>query len=113
MQTSHICDVIKIYKFWQVTIFDDVFGANVLMLMVVIFTIFGEADCGKALRIEGAVVAVTQIAVGTEDELGSKLPEIISFTHRVDVARKFARSRIIFTAGVLDAAHIGLSGRRG
>ena len=45
--------------------------------MVEIFTIFGEADGGKALFIEGAVVAATQVAITAEDQLGSKLPKII------------------------------------
>src|SRR5579864_6527423 len=89
VQTSYICNVIKIYKFRQVTIFDAVFRANVLMLMVVIFTIFRETDCGKALLIESAMVAATQVAVTAEGQLGSKCPKIIAFTYGMNVAGQF------------------------
>ena len=68
------------------------------MLMVKVFAVFGKADCGKALFIEGAVVAAAQVAITTEDQLGSKGPKIISFANGMDVARQFARGGIIFSA---------------
>src|SRR5258708_9000956 len=78
--------------------------------MVVIFTIFGEANGGKTLLIESAVVAAPQIAVATEDQLGSKRPKIIAFGHGMDIARQFAGGRIIFAAQVAYAADVRLRG---
>ena len=68
------------------------------MLMVKVFAVFGKADCSKALFIEGAVVAAAQVAITTEDQLGSKRSEIISFSHGMDVAGQFAGGGIAFSA---------------
>src|SRR5947207_1373038 len=83
------------------------------MLVVVIFTIFGETDGGKALLVEGAVVTAPQVTITAEDQLGSKCPKIIVFTHRVNVAGQFARGRIIFAAHGAYAAQVSFTGGRG
>src|ERR1051326_8442018 len=90
IQPRHICYIVKIYKFRQVTIFDAVFCPHVLVLMVVIFAIFGKADSGEALLIESAVVTAAQVAVTTEDQLGTKGPKIIGFTDGMNITRQLS-----------------------
>src|SRR6267378_7847954 len=67
VQTRHFGYVIEIHELWQVAVFDAVFGADVLVLVVVIFTEFRKSHGGKALLIERIVVASAQKPVDTKD----------------------------------------------
>ena len=58
-------DVVEVVELQQVTILDTIFGANILMLMVVVFPPLREANRSKALFVERTVVAATSIAIQT------------------------------------------------
>src|SRR5271157_2877112 len=67
VQPGHVGGVVEIYKLRQVTIFDAVLGANVLVLMVVILAEFCEAHRSVSLLVEGEMIAAAQVAVAPED----------------------------------------------
>ena len=66
VQARHIRHVIEVDELGQVAIFDAIFGAHVLMLMVVIFAVFSKPDRCEAVLVERCVIAAAQVAVGPE-----------------------------------------------
>src|SRR5215469_7958383 len=81
---------------------------HILVLMVEVFAPFGKAHGGKAFAIEGAMVAATQITVGSGDEkgleCGSSARREVRLGHAIDGARKLAGRRVVFKAERADAA---------
>src|ERR1022692_710322 len=104
--------VVEVEKFRQVSIFDAVFGSDVLMLMVEVFAEFGEAHGGETLLIERRVVASTQEAVEPEDEKRFH-SGIVGAPDVSDVAGKFAGSRVVFTAELSNALDFSVACSRG
>src|SRR5213594_621461 len=66
IQTGHIRHVIEVDELGQIAIFDAIFGAHVLMLVVVIFAEFGKSDRREAVLVERRVIASAQIAIRPE-----------------------------------------------
>src|SRR5208283_1727355 len=90
VQSRDVRHIVEVHKLRQVSIYDAVLGSNVLMLMVIIFTEFGEAHGGEALLIERVVVASTQEPVQPEDQ--KRLHSgIVRAPDVGDVAGKLAR----------------------
>ena len=96
VQASDVCNVAGVDKLEQITVFDSVFGAHSLVLMVEVLAPFGEANGRETLAVEAAVVATAQIAVvaqshdGTEgrqqvDKAGASVPR--SGRRRVQLSR--------------------------
>ena len=84
---------------------------DVLMLVVVVFAPLGEADGGKALAVEGAVVAAAQVAVGPGDkECGKRMRRTaareVSAGGVGDGAGQFAAGRVVLFAQRADAARL-------
>ena len=63
--------------------------------MVVVLAILREADAGKSLLVEGAVISTTQVAIQPEDERGLELRREFAGCLR-DVPCYLPRRRIAF-----------------
>src|SRR5215813_8389931 len=77
VETGHVGHVVVIHKLGQITKFDAVFRAWVLVLVVKIFAVLGKADRGKALVVERGMVAAAQVAVAAEDQQRAELAEVV------------------------------------
>src|SRR5437870_9175721 len=66
IQTGHIRHVIEVDELGQIAVFDAIFGAHVLMLVVIIFAVFGKLDRCEAVLVERCVIASAKLAVGPE-----------------------------------------------
>src|SRR5579864_1592288 len=99
VQARHGRGVFEIHELRQVPVFDAIFGANVLVLMVEVFPVLGKADGGESLLVKGVMVATPQVTVETENQqrLDSGIVGAADFG---DVAREFAGTRIALAAQV-------------
>src|SRR5579872_1914946 len=102
-------DVIEIDELGQIAVFDAVFSADILMLVMKILAILREAHRGQSLLIEGIMIAAAQVAIQAEDEQ-SLDAGLIRAVHIRDVARQLPRSRIVLAAQRANAADILISG---
>src|SRR5262249_28460082 len=113
VETGHVGHVVVIHKLGQITKFDAVFRAWVLVLVVKIFAVLGKADRGKALVVERGMVAAAQVAVAAEDQQRAELAEVVGRADFLYVAGQFARRRIVLAPGGADTPQIRLGGARG
>src|SRR3984885_1182239 len=63
VEASNVGSVGRVDEVDEIPVLHSIFDAYVLMLMIKIFSPFGQADGSKAFLIEGSVVATTQKAV--------------------------------------------------
>ena len=89
VRARDVRDVSEVNEFEHVAIFDAILGADVLMLVIEVLAIFGEAHACESLFIEGRMVASAQKAVAAEDERGLKLLKVF-FRRAANVAREFS-----------------------
>src|ERR1019366_9496024 len=100
-------------EFWQVTVFDAVLGAHVLVLMVVVLAKFGKPHRRESLLVEREVIAAAQVTIVPEDQRGAESGgrQILLGDGR-DIARQLPRRAVALTAQRTTQVQL-LFGRRG
>src|SRR5262249_22757156 len=65
IQPRNICHVSEINEFGKISILYSVFGAHVLMLMLIIFVGLSKAHGGKTPLKKGLMIAATSVSIAT------------------------------------------------
>ena len=87
----------------------SILGAHILVLMVVVFAKFGEADGGVSLLVERVVIAPAQVAIQAKDQHWLDAG-IIGAADLGDVAGELPGCGIVLAPKVTDLAHFGVGG---
>src|SRR5271166_5818923 len=68
IQARHVRGVVVIQELRQITVFDAILGANVLVLMVIILAKFRKSYRGITLLVKGKMIAAAQVAITPEHD---------------------------------------------
>src|SRR5579884_601637 len=105
IRARHVRDILEIDKLNQIAVLDTVLYSYVLMLMVEVLAIFGDANCSESLFVERSVIASAQKTIAAKDERGLKLRQVL-LRDGSHISRELTRRRIVLQTKIAEAIQI-------
>ena len=98
VERRQFAGVVKVHMLQRVAIFDAVLGAQILVLLVIVFMSFHDSNTRKAYLVERAMMSAAAEPIKAIDHHGVEIRDIV-VRHLIDIAREISRWAINFAPG--------------